>query len=256
MNLLDTYLDKKQVYAMLMHTEDLDGKVIGLYFDQLSTRTRLSFEIAAKKNGATVVDFSGDASSMLKGETWYDTLQTLDSLGIDCLVARTDKPLNYIGKMSVINAGNEEHHPTQAISDLSLMLRYRIKSVAFCGDSKYSRVVNSLVPLLNEFDIVYRFVGPKELVRGTGNMYPTEIPDCLYGLRLQTERHTVPAMWYPTIEMKNLGKDMYVMHPGPVTRHMDISDEVLHSKYSLVQEQVKCGVDIRARIMSYLTSPS
>ena len=263
------YLDEKK-------REDLVGKLIINVFFENSTRTRSSFEIAAKRLGADVVNLDVARSSTAKGETLFDTAANLDAMGPNAIVVRHNRAgvpkilSNYV-KCSIINAGDGAHqHPTQGLLDLfTLMQEWKSlesKKIAIVGDIKNSRVANSDIELFSRFGAKVLLVGPphflpKTSLPTTSNIKEAiEWADAIISLRTQTERHSSPTFaslkdYAENFQItKDLIKDknILIMHPGPVHRNIDISDEVLADKRCLVLEQVKNGVAVRMGILKHL----
>ena len=263
------FLDEKK-------REDLQGKLIINIFFENSTRTRSSFEIAAKRLGADVVNLDVSRSSTSKGETLFDTAANLDAMGPDAIVVRHNnsgvpKILSKYVKCSIINAGDGAHqHPTQGLLDLfTLMQKWGSlegKKIAIVGDIRNSRVANSDIELFTRFGADVILVGPphflpKTELKTTHNLREAiEEADAVISLRTQTERHKHPTFAslkdYATnfqITKEILGdRDILVMHPGPVHRNVDLSDDVMADKRCLVLEQVKNGVAVRMGILKFL----
>jgi len=263
------YLDEKK-------RDDLKGKLIINVFFENSTRTRSSFEIAAKRLGADVVNLDVNRSSTAKGETLFDTAANLDAMGPDAIVVRHNragvpKILSKYVKCSIINAGDGAHqHPTQGLLDLFTLIEelgsIEGKTISIVGDIRNSRVANSDIELLTRFKAKIILVGPPQFLPKT-NLPTTynlkeaiEKSDAIISLRTQTERHSTPTFsslkdYATNFQItKDLIKDknILIMHPGPVHRNIDISDEVLEDKRCLVLKQVKNGVAVRMGILKFL----
>jgi len=260
--------------------EDLKGKLIINIFFENSTRTRSSFEIAAKRLGADVVNLDVARSSTSKGETLFDTAANLDAMGPDAIVVRHNragvpKILSKYVKCSIINAGDGAHqHPTQGLLDLfTLMQKWESlegKKIAIVGDIRNSRVANSDIELFTRFGAKVLLVGPPQFLPKTH--YPTthslkeavDFADALISLRTQTERHKNPTFsslkdYAQNFKVtKNLigDKDIFIMHPGPVHRNIDLDDDIMEDKRCLVLEQVKNGVAVRMAILKHLLMKS
>jgi aspartate carbamoyltransferase catalytic subunit len=265
----EKYLDEKK-------RDDLKGKTIINIFFENSTRTRSSFEIAAKRLGADVINLDVARSSTSKGETLFDTAANLDAMGPDAIVVRHNragvpKILSKYVNCSIINAGDGAHqHPTQGLLDLFTLMRkwgsLENKKIAIVGDIRNSRVANSDIELFSRFGAKVLLVGPPQFLPKTH--LPTtydikeaiDFADAIISLRTQTERHQSPT--FASLEdyaqnfkiTKELikDKDIYVMHPGPVHRNIDLSDEVMADERCLVLEQVKNGVAVRMAILKHL----
>jgi len=263
------YLDEKK-------RNDLNGKLIINVFFENSTRTRSSFEIAAKRLSADVVNLDVARSSTAKGETLFDTAANLDAMGPSAIIVRHNragvpKILSKYVKCSIINAGDGAHqHPTQGLLDLfTLMQQWESlegKKIAIVGDIKNSRVANSDIELFTRFGAKILLVAPphflpKTNLNTTSNLKEAiEWADAVISLRTQTERHSSQSFaslkdYATNFQItKELIKDknILIMHPGPVHRNIDISDEVLADDRCLVLKQVKNGVAVRMGILKYL----
>lgn len=256
----------------------LRGKTIGLLFFEPSTRTKLSFELAAKRMSADVVNFSASTSSLKKNESIKDTVMTLDAMKIDIYVVRHPSPgVPYIIaehiKGSVINAGDGAHaHPTQTLLDLYTMWeRYgHLKglNVTIVGDVKYSRVVRSDIEGLLKMGANVTICTPKTLL--PRSIYESKVKHTfdikkavkdahvIMGLRMQKERQDaglIPdeveynhffGMRSPILE--HAPADVLVMHPGPINRGIEIDGEVADSPNSVINEQVTNGLATRMSI--------
>ena len=248
--------------------------VITLFFES-STRTRSSFEVAAKALGADVLSFQKDASSVSKGESLEDTVRNLDAIGADALVVRhpaagAPRLVARAVRASVINAGDGFHeHPTQGLLDaLSLRERWGTlegKTVAIVGDVAHSRVARSNIHCLSKLGATVRVGGPSTLIPAgieqLGCTVARSLREALTGadavmaLRIQNERiadarlpgaRDYARTWglnARTLEM--LPREALDLHPGPVNRGVELSSEVLESPRSLVMDQVDSGVAVR-----------
>ncbi|NPA55124.1 MAG: aspartate carbamoyltransferase catalytic subunit [Epsilonproteobacteria bacterium] len=253
-----------------------DKLIINIFFEN-STRTRSSFEIAAKRLGADVVNLDVSKSSTSKGETLYDTAMNLDAMAPSAIVVRhknagVPKILSKYVKATIINAGDGAHqHPTQGLLDLFTITKHfntydlSNKHIAIVGDIKNSRVANSDIELLQRFGANVVLVTPPHFLPNKDLPYTYDIKeviddiDVIISLRTQTERHTNAT--YASLDdyghnfkiTKELieGRDVIVMHPGPVHRNIDLSDEVMNSPQSKVLEQVKNGVAVRMAILEH-----
>ncbi|WP_456489010.1 aspartate carbamoyltransferase catalytic subunit [Caminibacter pacificus] len=263
------YLDEKK-------RDDLKGKLIINIFFENSTRTRSSFEIAALRLSADVVNLDVARSSTAKGETLFDTAANLDAMGPDAIVVRHNragvpKILSKYVNCSIINAGDGAHqHPTQGLLDLFTLLQkwgsLEGKTIAIVGDIRNSRVANSDIELFTRFGAKVILVGPPQFLPKTH--LPTthnlkeaiDQADAVISLRTQTERHANATFASLNDYATNFkitkdlikDKDIIIMHPGPVHRNIDISDEVLEDERCLVLTQVKNGVAVRAGILKHL----
>jgi aspartate carbamoyltransferase catalytic subunit len=257
--------------------------VINLFFEN-STRTRTSFELAGKRLGGDVINMSAEASSIKKGETVVDTAMTLNAMLPDVLIVRHPdsgavKLLSEKVACSVINAGDGTHeHPTQALLDALAIRRRRGRlgglKVAICGDILHSRVARSNIHLLNAMGARVRVVGPPTLIPAAIERLGVEVfhdmgdglagCDIVMMLRLQTER--MHGSFVPSVreyfrfygldraKLARAKPDALVMHPGPMTRGVEIDSEVADDiDRSLIREQVEMGVAVRMACLDVLT---
>ncbi len=250
--------------------------VITLFFEN-STRTRSSFEIAAKKLGADVVHLDVAKSSTKKGETLYDTAANLNAMGPDAIVVRhaqsgTPYQISRHVDCAIFNAGDGAHaHPSQALLDLFTIKRHfgsdmEGKKIAIVGDIKNSRVANSNMRLLPRFGLDITLVAPPHFMPETDFPSTSRLDDVLddveiiMSLRTQTERHAHPiyaslkdyaADYCITKEL--IGeRDILLLHPGPVHRNIDIDDAMLADPRCKVLEQVRNGVAVRMAALKKL----
>jgi len=258
----------------------LRGKtVVSLFFED-STRTRLSFETAAKRLSADTMTFSVATSSVKKGEGLLDTVQTIDAMGVDAIVVRhaaagAPHRVATWTSASVVNAGDGRHeHPTQALLDAFTLRRHRGPSldgcrVAIVGDVQNSRVARSNVKAFTALGCELTLVGPPTLMPVRLDGWPVQVTadlddvladlDVVYMLRIQRERigqalfptlREYAARWGLTAERAaRLKPDTLVMHPGPMNRGVEIAGEVADSAQSLVTEQVANGVAVRMAVL-------
>ncbi len=262
----------------------LRGKtVVNLFFEN-STRTRISFEVAAKRLSADVINVSADSSSVSKGESLKDTAQTLEAIGADAIVIR--HPLSGAPKLladqgwisaSVINAGDGSHeHPTQALLDaLTIRQGFGLTDltglkVLIVGDIRHSRVARSNILLLNLLGATVTVAGPKTLIpegieeMGTRSLNSfedalSEKPDVVMMLRVQKERMEGEVFGSPaeysrawSLEGQRLAmvsKDALIMHPGPMNRGFEISSQAADDPRSQVLKQVANGVAVRMAVL-------
>ena len=273
--ILQIFSDAKE-FLDFKKRDDLEGKLIINIFFENSTRTRSSFEIAAKRLGADVVNLDVARSSTSKGETLFDTAANLDAMGPDAIVVRHNragvpKILSKYVKCSIINAGDGAHqHPTQGLLDLFTLMRkwgsLEDKKIAIVGDIRNSRVANSDIELFSRFGAKVLLVGPPQFLPKT-NLPTThnlkeaiDFADAIISLRTQTERHKNPTFSslqdYAQnfkITKKIIGnKNILIMHPGPVHRNIDLDDEIMEDERCLVLDQVKNGVAVRMAILKFL----
>ena len=254
----------------------LQDKIIITLFFENSTRTKSSFEIAAKRLGAEVVHLDVAKSSTKKGETLVDTAMNLDAMGPDAIIVRHQNSgvpqiLADHTKASILNAGDGAHaHPSQALLDLYTLREHfgdvSGKKIAIVGDIKNSRVANSNIELLTRFGMEVILVAPPHFLPKTSlqtTHYLEEIVDevdAIMSLRTQTERHSSQS--YASLKdyasdfciTKELigERDIILLHPGPVHRNIDITDELLDDPRCKVLEQVANGVNIRMAILKRL----
>jgi aspartate carbamoyltransferase catalytic subunit len=256
------------------------GRRVALLFAEASTRTRLSFEVAARNLGAETFVVEPGSSSMVKGETLVDTVRNLDALGFDALVLRHHRAgapwvaARYFGG-SVVNAGDGWHaHPTQALLDLFTLRRalgdLSGKKVAIVGDLLHSRVARSNAWLLAGDGAELWVCGPQPWLRGWGGPQVNEATDlvaalegadAVMGLRVQRERmrgSALPVDEYVTryqITEERLAahapRAVY-LHPGPINEGIEVTREVARGPRSLVLEQVCNGVPVRMAVLETL----
>jgi aspartate carbamoyltransferase catalytic subunit len=264
----------------------LRGKtVINLFFEN-STRTRTSFELAAKRLSADAVNISISSSAIAKGETLVDTALNLDAMQPDCIVVRHSSAgvphqLAKVSRAAIVNAGDgANEHPTQALLDAMTIREHKKKidglEVAIVGDILHSRVARSNIHLLTKLGATVRVAGPKtlvptdfqHLVEKDLQVCPNieeaiEAADVVMILRIQRERQD--SAYFPTLreyaihygltqERLDLAKkDAIVLHPGPMNRGIEISSDVADSSRSLILDQVKYGVAVRMAVLYLAT---
>jgi aspartate carbamoyltransferase catalytic subunit len=255
----------------------LRGRTVLSVFFEASTRTASSFELAAKRLSADTISLKASGSSVEKGETLKDTLLTLDAYGPDIVVIRHAQVgaaalATRYTRAAVINAGDGAHqHPTQSLLDLYAMRaalgRVEGVHVAIVGDVLHSRVARSNIALLLACGAHVTLIGPPSLIpRGieaTGVAISHEIgdiadADVVYVLRMQRERMLPGEAYVPSlreytlrygITAERLRPGQVVMHPGPMNRGVEISDEVADSAASLVTAQVRAGLVVRMAVL-------
>jgi aspartate carbamoyltransferase catalytic subunit len=261
----------------------LRGKTVVSMFYEDSTRTRLSFETAAKRLSADTMTFSAGSSSLRKGESLLDTVRTVEAMGIDAIVVRhksSGVPQRIAGWIdaSIVNAGDGWHeHPTQALLDAFTLRRHRGDSfagmkVAIVGDIKHSRVARSNVKALSALGAEVTLVGPPTLMPPNLEGWPVKISydldvvlpttDVLYVLRIQRERQQealfpslreYAARYGVTSErLARLPADALIMHPGPTNRGVEIDALVADDPRSVINEQVANGVAVRMAVLYML----
>jgi aspartate carbamoyltransferase catalytic subunit len=262
----------------------LDGKVLVNLFLEPSTRTRISFECAAKRLGMHVINFHPDSSSSVKGEALIDTFHTLQAMQPDVIAVRHSED-GAVARLAaeaeagihVINAGDGcSEHPTQALLDAVTLLRARGTleglKVAIVGDIKHSRVARSDIALLSRLGVAaIRLAGPPELLPSS-EMDVVKLcksldeavvdADVIIMLRIQRERFGQLATpdesayfksWGLTPErMATAARECVVLHPGPVNRGVEIASEVADGQQSLIRTQVRNGVYTRMAVLMAL----
>ncbi|MEO7836080.1 MAG: aspartate carbamoyltransferase catalytic subunit [Acidimicrobiales bacterium] len=261
----------------------LRGKTVVSLFYEESTRTRLSFETAARRLSADTMNFSVSGSSVKKGESLRDTVETIAAMGIDAVVVRHPSAgvpwqvASWAGDASVINAGDGGHeHPTQALLDCYTVRRRRGRieglRVAIVGDVKHSRVARSGVLAFAALGADVTLVAPPTLLPASLAGWPVSVNndlddvlpkvDVVYLLRLQSERMTEALL--PTLREYTAGygltrrragllaDDALVMHPGPLNRGVEIAAEVASLPAAVITEQVANGVAVRMAVLYLL----
>lgn len=273
---------KKVVLSDNKKLPNLQGKTVVNLFYENSTRTRTSFELAAKYMGANAANIASSGSSVAKGETLIDTAQTLDMMGTDLIVMRhnmSGAPHSIASRISasVINAGDGmNEHPTQALLDMLTMLEHKGHieglKVAIIGDVYHSRVVRSDIYGLTKLGAEVTVGGPATLmprgiekmgVKAYNNVQEAIIDaDVVMGLRIQLERQKKGL--FPSVReyfrffgvdesrLKLAKPDAIVMHPGPVNRGVELSSAVIDGKRSVITDQVTSGVAVRMAVMDMI----
>ncbi|HEY2774411.1 MAG TPA: aspartate carbamoyltransferase catalytic subunit [Candidatus Binatia bacterium] len=264
----------------------LRGKTVVNLFVENSTRTRTSFEIAAKRLSADAVNISTSSSSMTKGETLEDTARNLAAMSPDCIVVRhpasgAARFLAGVVECSIINAGDGSHeHPTQALLDL-LTIRQR-KQIAWkdlvvtiIGDILHSRVARSNLYALRTLGAKVRLCGPPTLLPEEFRSFGAELfydvgravegADVIMMLRIQRERQT--GNYFPSLNeyaryycltaevARKASPDVIILHPGPINRGIEIASEVADGPYSVIMSQVANGVALRMALLYQLLVP-
>ena len=281
--ILDTAAEmKKLILSGNKQSDLLKGKALVTLFYENSTRTRSSFELAAKYLGASVVNLSVATSSVQKGETLIDTGKNLDAMQVDFIVIRhqmagAPKLLAENVKVSVLNGGDGMHeHPTQALLDICTLREKFGKldglKVAILGDIKHSRVAMSNLFGLKKLGAeVYMYAPatmiPKEIGKlgahvCTSREEAVEGADAVMGLRIQLERQN--GGLFPSLSeysrfygvndglLKYAKKDVLVLHPGPVNRGVELTPQVIDGEKSVILEQVTNGVAVRMALLKLL----
>ncbi len=275
---IEILYDDARMFNDLKSNLSLSGKLVVTLFFENSTRTRSSFEIAAKRLGAQVVSLDVGTSSRSKGETIFDTVANLNAMKPDAIIIRHSEcglPGSLADKVScpILNAGDGMNaHPTQALLDLFTIIEHfngdtQGKKIAIVGDVKTSRVAASNVKLLPRFGIEPIIVAPEHFK--FENNYFRQVNslseiidevDIVMSLRTQLERHS--QVYYNSLQeyAKDYcitseifgNRDILLLHPGPVNRNIDISDEMLDDKRNKILDQVTNGVAVRMAILKKL----
>ena len=250
--------------------------VVNIFFEN-STRTRSSFEVAAKRLGADFINFDIAKSSVSKGETLKDTAAILDAMGPSAIIVRHQNAgvasiLAQYTQCSIVNGGEGAYaHPSQALLDfftLKLHLgKIKDKRIGIVGDIKNSRVANSNIELLKRFGAKITLIAPIHFMPLRNDVQKAfkfeeviDDLDVIMALRTQTERHSFNlyasledyALEYKITKELIADKNILVLHPGPVNRNIDIDDEVMQDDRCLVFKQVEYGVLMRMAILENL----
>jgi aspartate carbamoyltransferase len=249
--------------------------VSNLFFED-STRTKISFEMAERKLGLSVIPFDTSQSSVNKGESLYDTTKTLESIGLNLLVIRHGQNQYYDElkniKIPIINAGDGTgNHPSQTMLDLMTIKQefgsFKDLKIAIAGDVKHSRVANSACDILRKLGAKVYFSGPREwfdegsLMNGTYREIDGLIPeiDVLMLLRIQHERHHQKIKYSPEEYLRKYGltkereqkmkPSAIIMHPAPVNRNVEIDSDLVECSRSRIFKQMENGVFARMAIL-------
>lgn len=283
-NILETAKTMKHILSQpSKKTPHLQGKTVVNLFYENSTRTRLSFELAAKYMSANAANITASGSSVQKGETLIDTAQTINAMGTDILVMRHNMSgaphlIAPLVNASVINAGDGmDEHPTQALLDMLTIMEKKgdIKGlkVAIIGDIYHSRVVRSNIYGLTKLGAEVSVGGPSTLIPPGMEKMGVKVfksvqeaivdADVVMGLRIQLERQK--SGLFPSLReyyrffgvddkrLKFAKPDALVMHPGPVNRGVEFSSSVIDCDQSVINEQVTNGVAVRMAVMYMLS---
>jgi aspartate carbamoyltransferase catalytic subunit len=259
----------------------LAGRNIVLAFLEPSTRTRLSFETAAQRLGASTIVFHATGSSVEKGETLRESLRTIESMGFDALVLRhgqngVHRDVAQWSSMSVINAGEGTvQHPTQALLDASTLREHfgaiDGRKVAIVGDLRHSRVARSTADVLQKCGAHIGYCAPDELVPTDPQFAKMQrldsIQDCcdwadaVYLLRIQRERLAADvtindaeyrSRYAMKVDLARAHRELVVLHPGPVNIGMELDGEILDDPMCLIHRQVTHGVAVRMAVLQRL----
>ncbi len=261
----------------------LRGKTVVNLFFEPSTRTRISFELAAKRLSADLINFSGSSSSLVKGESFRDTVLNLEAMHPDIFVVRHSQAgsayyLTTFSKSSVVNAGDGAHeHPTQALLDALTIRQHKGEldnlKITIVGDILHSRVARSNIFLLSQYKTKIVLSGPPPLIPPEFSDMGVEIEydldkavegsDVVMMLRIQRERQT--GSYFPSLReyrkfyqltkkrLARADKDAIVMHPGPINRGIELMKDIADSDKSVILNQVSNGIAVRMAVL-YLIS--
>ena len=281
---LRAVLDLARAHAEGPLQSPLAGKTVCLAFFEASTRTAVSFELAARRGGADVISLSERGSAIAKGESLIDTVVTLNSLGADAIVLR--HPATGAAALAarhtgagVINAGDGcGQHPTQALIDLYALSHamggfdeLAERRAAIVGDILHSRVARSVIPAFRAAGMELALVAPRTLLPLDAGAWGLPIlssvdealdwgAGVLYMLRLQRERMTgarIPSVAeyarFYAVARRHLRDGVLIMHPGPVNRGVEISGDVVLDGASLIPDQVAAGTHVRSAVLALAT---
>jgi aspartate carbamoyltransferase catalytic subunit len=287
--ILDTATSFKEINERpIKKVPTLRGKTVINFFFESSTRTRTSFEIAAKRLSADSINISASTSSVTKGETLADTARNLQAMAPDAIVIRHPSPgvpqqLARLIDAAIINGGDGAHeHPTQALLDAFTIREQKGRiaglRVAIIGDIRHSRVARSNTHLLTKLGAQVRIAGPRPLIPPDYESIVEDASDSLIVcdrieaaiegadvvMMLRIQRERMSEAFFPSLKeysiqygltlkrLERAAKDAIVMHPGPMNRGVEISSDVADSNRSLILEQVHNGVAVRMAILFLL----
>jgi aspartate carbamoyltransferase catalytic subunit len=283
---LEQLLARAAAYAAqptLRHST-LAGRTVANLFFEPSTRTRASFELAAKRLGATTLDLEADRSSAVKGETLEDTLLNLQAMGVDAFVVRhatagVHARLARVARpgVAIVNAGEANvSHPTQGLLDVLTIRAHKGQdlsrlTVAICGDIRHSRVAASAASALATLGVgELRFVAPPELLPPESAAHrsfedlESGVAGCDVVMMLRIQRERISSVSVPddaeyhrrfgltAARLARAKPDCIVMHPGPVNRGVELASEVMDGPRSVILEQVANGVAVRMAVLAAL----
>lgn len=261
----------------------LRGQTVVLFFFEPSTRTRTSFELAAKRMSADIVNIQTNASSLTKGETLKDTAKNIEAMKVDMIIMRHSSSgapylLARAVTPSIINAGDGSHeHPTQGLLDIFTIKEHKKKisglNVSIIGDIAHSRVARSNIWGLTKLGAKVTVCGPATLmppeIERLGVKVTYDVKEAIEGadvinmLRIQLERqgqNLIPSIRDYSMKfgldaekMRYAKKDVLIMHPGPINRGVELTPEVADGPYSVILEQVTNGIAVRMAVL-YLVS--
>jgi aspartate carbamoyltransferase catalytic subunit len=283
-HLLDQSVPFKELFTRsVKKVPALKGKSVLMLFYEPSTRTHSSFEVAAKRLSADVTNFDVAQSSITKGESVRETIETLQAMRTDYVIVRHKASglpgtIARLTRASVINAGDGAHaHPTQALLD-AFTIKEKFpdpagKKVLIIGDILHSRVARSTSTILKKLGVEVAYLGPGSLVPRSGPLNTRRFtdyreamawnPDIIYLLRVQMERQDV--QYFPSLreyhklygvtdarleEIRKRG--LHIMHPGPVNRGVELCDAVMDYERSLINDQVENGIAVRMAVLYWL----
>jgi len=283
-HLLDQSVPFKELFTRsVKKVPALKGKSVLMLFYEPSTRTHSSFEVAAKRLSADVTNFDVRHSSIVKGESVRETIDTLQAMRTDFIIVRHSRSglPGVIAKQtraSVVNAGDGAHaHPTQALLDAftirEVFPEMTGRRVLIVGDILHSRVARSTSQILKRLGVEVAYLGPGSLVPTVGpegiprfTDYAAAMawkPDVVYLLRVQMERQDV--QYFPSVREYHRvygvteerfreisDKGLYIMHPGPVNRGVELCDAVMDYDRSLINDQVENGIAVRMAVLYWL----
>lgn len=270
-------LEEAQAFSKGKLWQPVDQIFVANLFFEPSTRTKCSFEVAERKLGLQIIPFDVNASSVLKGETLYDTVRTLESMGVRSVVIRHSVD-NYFAELasrtniSIINAGDGcGHHPTQSLLDLLTIQQefahFSGLKVAIIGDIRHSRVAKSNANILQRLGAEVVFSGPKEWFDDSLLMYgpyedietATTTADVVMLLRVQHERHGGEGNFSKECYHSQFGLTeererrmklgSIIMHPAPVNRDVEIADSLVECERSRIFKQMENGVFVRMAVL-------
>ncbi len=282
-NQIEALLDRADFWAKQpgVQADALAGRFVANLFFEPSTRTRFSFEVAEKRLGAHVLNFSAETSSTTKGETMYDTLKTLESMGVEAAVIRTSQnglidEMAAKAGLAVINAGDgTNEHPTQCLLDLLTMKQQFGQlaglKVAIAGDLRHSRVAGSHLHALPKLGAKLVLAGPPSMLLPKDQLpagveivdfdEAVRTADVVMMLRVQLERHhetlfdsaeAYHLAYGLTLERERAMKPgAVIMHPAPVNRGVEIHTDLVECERSLIFKQVTNGVAVRMAVLEY-----
>ncbi|EMT38866.1 aspartate carbamoyltransferase [Thermoanaerobacter thermohydrosulfuricus WC1] len=282
LELLDTAKEMKKILNGEKYSQILKGKTVVTIFFEPSTRTRLSFEMAAKYLGAHYGNIEVATSSVAKGESLIDTIRTVEMMKADVIITRHNMSgaphlMAKYTNASIINAGDGiNEHPTQALLDMMTIREkkeiFEGLKVAIIGDIMHSRVARSNIWGLKKMGAEVRVAGPSTLMppqiekMGVKTYYDVEEAikdaDVVMGLRIQLERQK--SGLFPSIDeyreyfginkerMKLAKADAILMHPGPINRNIEVTSKAANAEYSVIEEQVTNGVAVRMALLKIL----